>query len=245
MKKRTIIALVSILLIAVICIIGNIITVAEKVSEMSPWLGYAFYAILLVLTVLYILWPTLKIIFTPELKPAGEEITPEEKKEADEIVKKTARSIFVLTSISQNGALDIFSSLSMNISMINRIVEMRGKRPSFGQLLRLYTRVAASSVLIASADEALNEVNLGELLGLSGINVTAAIFKSATNGMLNAYVALRVGMTTLRYLEEGSEAFKRNRSAIRKEVRRSAIKKLPLVVATGVKDGVFGVKNWF
>ena len=100
-------------------------------------------------------------------------------------------------------------------------------------------------MLIASADEALNEVNLGELLGLSGINVTAAIFKSATNGMLNAYVALRVGMTTMRYLEEGSEAFKRNRSAIRKEVRRSAIKKLPLVVATGVKDGVFGVKNWF
>lgn len=245
MKKRTIIVLVSILLIAIICIIGNIITVADKVSEMSPWLGYAFYAVLLVLTALFIVWPTLKIIFTPELKPAGEEITQDEKKQADEIVKKTARSIFILTSISQNGALDIFSSLSMNISMINNIVEMRGKRPSFGQLLRLYTRVAASSVLIASADEALDEINLGELLGLSGINVTSAIFKSATNGMLNAYVALRVGMTTLRYLEVGSEAFKENKSAIRKEVRRSAIKKLPLVVATGVKDGVLGVKNWF
>jgi hypothetical protein len=39
---------------------------------------------------------------------------------------------------------------------------------------------------------------------MSGVNVTGTLFKSAANGMINAFVTLRVGMTALKYLEEGS-----------------------------------------
>lgn len=246
MKKHAIlIVLISLVTLAVICVIGNIITVADKASELSPWLGYAFYAILLTLTAVFVVWPTLKIIFTPELEPSGELMDEEDRKEADQMVRKSAQNVFVLTSVSQNGALDIFTCLSMNISLINRLVDLRGKRPSLGQVFRLYVAVASSSVLIASADEALDDINIGELLGMSGVNLAGTVLKAATNGMCNAFVTLRVGMATLKYLEEGSLYFNENKKAIRKEIRRSAVKCMPAVIAGGLKDGVLGLKNLF
>ena len=246
MKKTGIlIILTSLVVIVAICVIGNIITVADKVSELSPWLGYVFYAVLLALTVVFVIWPTLKIIFTPELEPSGEMMSDEDREDADRLVKKSAQNVFVLTTVSQNGALDIFTCLSMNVSMINRIVELRGKRPSIGQILRLYAAVASSSVLIASADEALDDINLSELLGMSGINATGVLLKSMTNGMLNALVTMRVGMTALRYLELGSLEFNRNKPSIRKEVSRKAMTRMPAVVAMGIKNGILGIKNIF
>ena len=246
MKKSTIIiALISLVILAVICVIGNIITVADKVTELSPWLGYAFYGVLLTLTALFIILPTLRIIFTPELDPSGELMSDEDKMEADQLVRKSAQNVFVLTTVSQNGALDMLACLSMNISMLNRLVGLRGKRPSFGQILRLYAAVVSSSALIASADEALDDINLGELLGLSGIKATGLILKSVTNGLLNSLITMRVGMTAIRYLEIGSVDFKRNKSTIRKEIRRKAIARMPAVVAMGIKNGVLGIKNIF
>ena len=246
MKKSTIlIILTALVTLAVICIVGNIITVADKMSEVRPWLGYVFYAILLTITVVLVIWPAIKIIFTPELEPSGELMLQEDIDSADKLVKKSAQNVFVLTTVSQNGALDIFTCLSMNISMINRLVELRGKRPSIGQILRLYAAVASSSVLIASADEAVDDINLSELLGMSGINATGVLLKSMTNGMLNALVTMRVGMTALRYLELGSMEFNRNKPAIRKEIRRKAMARMPAVVATGIKNGILGIKNIF
>ena len=235
----------SLITLAVICVIGNIITVADKMSELSPWLGYAFYGVMLALTAAFIVLPTVKIVFTPELEPSGELMTQEDKDSADVMVKKTAQNVFVLTTVSQNGTLDVFTCLSMNISLINRLVELRGKRPSFWQILRLYWSVASSSVLIASADEALDDINLGELLGISGINATGVLLKSMTNGMLNALVTMRVGMTALRYLEVGSIEFNQNKASIRKEVRRKTMMRMPAVVAMGVKNGILGIKNIF
>lgn len=244
-KHTTIIILTSVVLLAVICIVGNIITVADKAAQLSPWLCYAFYALLLGMTAAFVFWPTLKIIFTPELEPSGELMNEEDRKEAERMVRKSAQNVFILTSVSQNGALDVFTCLSMNISLIRRLVDLRGKRPSLGQVFRLYVAVASSSVLIASADEALEDLNLGELLGMSGVNVTGTVFKSAANGMINAFVTLRVGMTALKYLEEGSLYFNENRQAIRKEIRRRAVKCMPAVVGGGVKNGILGLKNLF
>lgn len=91
MKKSTILFIItSLVIVAATCIIGNVITVADKVSELSPWLGYVFYAILLTLTVVFIIWPTLKIVFTPELEPSGELMDEDDHKEAELMVKKSA-----------------------------------------------------------------------------------------------------------------------------------------------------------
>ena len=246
MKTHTILFIItSLVVVTTTCIIGNVITVADKVSELSPWFGYAFYAILLSLTIVFIIWPTLKIVFTPELGPSGDLMDEDDYKEAELMVRKSAQNVFILTSVSQTGALDVFTCLSMNISLINRLVKLRGKRPSLGQILRLYVAVASSSVLIASADEALDDLNLGELLGMSGVNVTGTVFKSAANGMINAFVTLKVGMTALKYLEVGSLYFIENKKTIRKEIRRKAVKYMPSVVGGGVKNGILGLKSLF
>lgn len=246
MKRSTIlIILSSLLILAVICIAGSIITVADKMYDVRPWLGYVFYAFLLALAAVFVIWPTVRIIFTPELKPSDELMTDEARKKAEVMVKKTAQNVFVLTTVSQNGALDVFTCLSMNVSLINRLVELRGKRPSLGQIIKLYAAIASTSVLIASADEALDDINLAEILGMSGMNLPGAIFKSAANGMINSFVTLRVGMTALRYLEEGSAAFNKNRKTIRKDVCRKAVKYMPAVVAGGVRNGMSGLKNLF
>lgn len=244
-KSTTIIFLISLAILIVICVIGNIITVADKVSQLSPWLGYGFYAILMGLTAMFVVWPTVKILFTTELEPSGELMTNKDKAKADLIVKKSAQNLFVLTAVSQNGVLDIFTCLNINISMIYRLVELRDKRPSLIQILKLYATVTSSLVLIASADEAFDDINLSELLGMSGINVTGVLLKSITNGMLNSLITMRVGMTALRYLELGSLEFNRNKSSIRKEVRRKAIAQMPGVVAVGIKKGIVGIKNIF
>lgn len=182
MKKHTIIiVLTSLVILAVICVIGNVITIADKVSELSLWLGYSFYAVLLALTAVFVVWPTMKIIFTPELEPSGELMDEEDRKEAERMVRKSAKNVFILTSVLQNGALDVFT----------------------------------------------------------------CVFKSAANGMINAFVTLRVGMTALKYLEEGSLYFNENRQAIRKEIRRRAVKCMPSVVGGGVKNAILGLKNLF
>lgn len=244
-KSTTIIFFIALVILVVMCVIGNIITVADKVYQLSPWLGYGFYSILLALTAMFVVWPTVKILFTPELEPSGELMTNEDKLNADQIVKKSSQNLFLLTTISQNGTLDILTCLSINISMINRLVELRAKRPSLIQILKLYVAVISSSVLIASADEVLDDINLSELLGMSSINATGVLLKSMTNGMLNSLVTMRVGMTALRYLELGSLEFNRNKHSIRKEIRRKAITGMPGVVAAGIKNGIIGIKNIF
>lgn len=246
MKKITIsIVLTSLVLLAISCVVGNVITVADKVSELSPLLGYAFYAILLTLTAVFVVWPTFKIIFTPELEPSGELMDEDDRNEAASMVRKSARKVFMLTSVSPNGAFDVFICLGMTISLINRLIEKRGKRPSLGQILKLYVAVVSSSVLISSADEVLGEMDFGELLGMSGVNITGTVLKSAANGMINAFVTLRVGMTAQKYLEEGSVYFNENKQAIRKEIRRRAVKCMPLIVAGGVKNGILGLRKIF
>ena len=101
-KHKTIIIQISLIILVIICILGNIITVSDKVSELCPWLGYVFYGALFAITVVFLLWPTLKIIFTPELEPCGEMISEEDRDKADRMVKKSAQNFFILTSVSQN-----------------------------------------------------------------------------------------------------------------------------------------------
>lgn len=160
-------------------------------------------------------------------------------------MKKSVQNLFVLTTVSQNDALDTLKCLSVNISVINRLVKLRGKRPSLVQILKLCAAVATLSVLIASADEVLDDISLSELLGLSEINAIGVLLKSMTNGMLNALGTMRVGMTALSYLELGSVEFNKNKSSIRKEILRKVFARMPEVVAVGIKNSINGIRNIF
>jgi hypothetical protein len=262
--------------------VGNIITIGDKAAEIHPWVGWGFYIVLGLFVLRFIVWPTLKFLFTPELK--GDErdridemesdelksyikkmsLTQQERdlfatadsdlegvkmilkkrdEEATKLIRKAALNVFIVTGISQNGSFDIITAFGMNLQMINRIVNLRHRRPSFTQLLELYVVIIASTLIISLTDNILDEIDTSELFGSVAGGLAKTLVSSSINGAMNAYMTLRIGKMTMKYLELGSKNFKQNRSKIRREVRRSAIKEVPAIAKSGLESVTNAVKS--
>lgn len=159
------------------------------------------------------------------------------KGEMEQVIKQSAISNFAITAISQNGSLDFMSSIVINLRMINSIVGKLGKRPSYSQLFKLYFSVLSASLLVTTLDEIFDDVDFGELLGGIGTlggQALNLVVPSAINGLMNAFVTLRVGYATVKYLEEGEKSF--DKSAARIYAVKSARKHILSVGKEGVVE---------
>ena len=287
-RRSFIICAVALVSIVVISLVGNIITIGDKAAEIHPWLGWGFYIVLGLFLLCFVVVPTMKFIFTPELK--GDErneidlmesdelrhyikrlsLTQQERElfataeselegvkmiikkrdeEATKLVRKAALNVFIVTGISQNGSFDIITAFGMNIQMINRLVNLRHRRPTFTQLLELYVVILSSTLIISLTDNILDEIDGNELFGSVAGGLAKTLVASAVNGAMNAYMTLRIGKMTMKYLELGSKSFKQNRSKLRREARRSALKEVPAIAKSGVESISGTMKNsaksWF
>lgn len=287
-RRSFIICAVALVSIVVISLVGNIITIGDKAAEIHPWLGWGFYIVLGLFLLCFVVVPTLKFIFTPELK--GDErneidhmesdelrhyikrlslsqqerelfataeselegvkmIIRKRDEEATKLVRKAALNVFIVTGISQNGSFDIITAFGMNIQMINRLVNLRHRRPTFTQLLELYVVILSSTLIISLTDNILDEIDGNELFGSVAGGLAKTLVASAVNGAMNAYMTLRIGKMTMKYLELGSKNFKQNRSKLRREARRSALKEVPAIAKSGVESISGTMKNsaksWF
>ena len=281
-RKSFFICAAALFAIVTISLVGNIITIGDKAAEIHPWVGWGFYIVLGLFVLRFIVWPTLKFLFTPELK--GDErdrieemesdelksyikkmsLTQQERdlfataegdlegvkmilkkrdEEATKLIRKAALNVFIVTGISQNGSFDIITAFGMNLQMINRIVNLRHRRPSFTQLLELYVVIIASTLIISLTDNILDEIDTSELFGSVAGGLAKTLVSSSINGAMNAYMTLRIGKMTIKYLELGSKNFKQNRSKIRREVRRSAIKEIPAIAKSGLESVTSAVKS--
>lgn len=281
-RKSFFICAAALFAIVTISLVGNIITIGDKAAEIHPWVGWGFYIVLGLFVLRFIVWPTLKFLFTPELK--GDErdridemesdelksyikkmsLTQQERdlfataegdlegvkmilkkrdEEATKLIRKAALNVFIVTGISQNGSFDIITAFGMNLQMINRIVNLRHRRPSFTQLLELYVVIIASTLIISLTDNILDEIDTSELFGSVAGGLAKTLVSSSINGAMNAYMTLRIGKMTMKYLELGSKNFKQNRSKIRREVRRSAIKEIPAIAKSGLETVTDAVKS--
>ncbi len=280
--KNFILWLLGLGLLVVACILSDIITLGEKVSELHTWAGYVIYDIIGIITLCLVVIPTLRIIFTPEMKGhkvknihdmSAEEldkyieqlrlskeqrthiaqandrsdvvkaILDERKEQADDIIRSTAETVFVITAVSQNKSVDMISTLSMNVRMISRLIRQQGYRPSYIQLFKLYVSVISSSIIIGSVDELMDDIDLGSLVGMTGLKLAGSILKSGDNGAANAYNTVKVGKSTIKYLEEGPQEFQENKKSVKHEIRRNARKELPRVVTSGLKNSVNMLRN--
>ena len=285
-RKTLLLCAVAIFSVVTISLVGNIITIGDKAAEIHPWVGWGFYIILGLFLLRFIVYPTLKFLFTPELKGDGRDrieemesdelaryikrlsMTQQERElfateptplegakrvlkhrddEASKVVRRAALNVFIVTGISQNGSLDIITAFGMNIQMINRLVGLRHSRPSLTQLLELYVIVISSALIISITDEIFDQIDTSELLGSMAGGVAGSIAKtflsSSVNGAMNAYLTLRIGKLTMKYLELGSKAYKKNKKKIRKETRRSALKELPAVAKSGLEQVASAAKE--
>ncbi|MBR5492081.1 MAG: DUF697 domain-containing protein [Alistipes sp.] len=281
-RKSFFICAAALFAIVIISLVGNIITIGDKAAEIHPWVGWGFYIVLGLFVLRFIVWPTLKFLFTPEMK--GDErdridemesdelksyikkmsLTQQERdlfataegdlegvkmilkkrdEEATKLIRKAALNVFIVTGISQNGSFDIITAFGMNLQMINRIVNLRHRRPSFTQLLELYVVIIASTLIISLTDNILDEIDTSELFGSVAGGLAKTLVSSSINGAMNAYMTLRIGKMTMKYLELGSKNFKQNRSKIRREVRRSAIKEIPAIAKSGLESVTSAVKS--
>jgi hypothetical protein len=152
------------------------------------------------------------------------------KKQMNQIIKKNAKTVMISTAISQNGRLDFFTIIVVNLKMIKELVVMCGFRPTFKNLAKLTINVFTTALIA----EGLENMDLNDLLPASTMNVLGEIplvkpvVSSVVQGMSNALLTLRIGIVTRKYLF--SDAKEITKEEIRRNALLEAAKMLPSVI---------------
>ena len=145
---------------------------------------------------------------------------------ANEIVKTTAKTVFVSTAISQNGRLDALMVLAAQSRMVWQVAHLYYQRPSLREMIQLYANIGATVFLVSEIEDldigeqvepVIASALAGSLAGLApGMTVVATLLtQSILDGTANAYLTLRIGIICQRYCALLT-------TASRKAVRRSA-----------------------
>ncbi|MFU8793290.1 MAG: YcjF family protein [Acholeplasmataceae bacterium] len=153
------------------------------------------------------------------------------KKQMNQIIKKHAKTVMLSTAISQNGRLDFFTVVVVNLRMIKELVVLGGFRPSFKNLAKLTINVFTTALIA----EGLENMNLNDLLPTSTVNTLGEIplvkpvVSSVVQGIGNALLTLRIGVVTRKYLFTDA-----------KEVTKEEIRRTALLEAAGMTPSVVG-----
>jgi hypothetical protein len=127
------------------------------------------------------------------------------KDKADEEIRSTARRVFIGTSISQNGRLDVLVVLYLVSRMSWRVAKLYNQRPHYRELINLYANVAITSFVAGSIEDLGIEEHVTRVMAplVSGSAIGAvpgaqAIAGTITNSVLtgstNCLLALRCGI---------------------------------------------------
>jgi hypothetical protein len=129
---------------------------------------------------------------------------------ADTVIQNTAKSVFLTTSISQNGKLDALTVFITQTKMIWDLAHIYYQRPAPKDIVALYANVGATTFLAAQIEdldfsEQLEPV-FGTVLQNSALksvpfvgSITNVVMDSLLEGTINAFLTLRVGIITKRY----------------------------------------------
>lgn len=167
------------------------------------------------------------------------------KKEVNRLIVKNAETIFLSTAISQNGRLDSIAVFTFNLRMIRDLVLKCGFRPNYPSLGKLSLNVLGSAIIA----ENLEDINMSEMMPSKSFNIMQevpllkTVTGSATEGLGNALLALRVGIICRNYLFMDLKGL--NKKQIRKMAFAEALTLLPSVIATSVKRMPNRLKNIF
>ncbi|NIP57058.1 MAG: DUF697 domain-containing protein, partial [Gemmatimonadetes bacterium] len=146
--------------------------------------------------------------------------------DAARAIKAAGSRAFLVTAVSQSGALDALVMLGLQSRLVWEVAHVYAQRPTLRDMAYLYANVLGTTFLATELDEAeLSEAIqpvLSSVLGsaasaVPGLQVASAVFvNSVTSGTANAFLTLRVGIIAQEY----------SRALVRPErstLRRSAI----------------------
>jgi hypothetical protein len=167
------------------------------------------------------------------------------KDEINKLIINNAKTVLVSTALSQNGNLDMLSTLTINMKMIKEIVVMSGFRPSYPNLGKLSLNVLVTSIVA----EGIEDLEINELLPskvgetMTDLPFLKTISSSVLGGISNALLTCRVGIVTRSYL------FRDNKLLTRREIRRmsyvEAVKMMPIIITQGLTFFPKSVVNIF
>jgi len=131
--------------------------------------------------------------------------------DADNIIRRTAATVFVSTAAMQNGRLDGLAVLLTQTRMVWQVARLYVQRPSARDMIYLYGNVAGTA-LFASGLESIDLADIfapvtasmapavfGAIPGASG--VSHFVVRCVSHGAANAFLTLRVGEVARRYCE--------------------------------------------
>ncbi len=150
----------------------------------------------------------------------------------DREIFDSAKKIFIITAVSQNSVYDMLGMASANFTLIKRITEICGFRPSNVQVFRMYIRVLSMTLLAGN----LEDMNIEELIPMAtegalgkALGIVAA---SATQGAVNALTTLRMASITKNYLLNADV------SMTRKELRKKSYSEAFVILKNILKQGM-------
>ncbi|MBN2299561.1 MAG: DUF697 domain-containing protein, partial [Acholeplasmataceae bacterium] len=155
------------------------------------------------------------------------------KKEMNQVIRRNAKTVMISTAISQNGRLDFFTIVAVNLKMIKELVVMCGFRPSFKNLSKLTLNVFTTALIA----EGLENMDITEVLPTSTVNAIGDIpfikplVSSVAQGMGNALLTLRIGIVTRKYL------FSDAKEITKEEIRRTALLEAAAMMPQVMADG--------
>lgn len=221
MKRNLIIIVATFLIIIALMITGDVITVGEKLAQVTNWRysEHCFYLLLASLLFVFIILPIIRVHKAPQFpalnindiddtntlmkfanklasnsdyipnkekrrrhietfktniskcicnEKAMHAIVDEELKirfNGDETlgviginnrIKEWAKSVFMITAISQNNKFDSLSVMYMNYKMIEDIILASGFRPNDRQMFNMYVNILSTSLITYCLSEALS-----------------------------------------------------------------------------------------
>lgn len=163
------------------------------------------------------------------------------KKLMNRVILKNAKTVLISTAISQNGRLDLFTVLVVNIKMIKELVVMCGFRPSYKNLAKLTINVFTTALIA----EGLENLNINDLIPTSTANMLGEIplikpvMSSVAQGITNGLLTIRIGIVTRKFLFADSKEL--TKSDIRKGAFVESMKFLPILI----KDSVVSLPQKF
>jgi hypothetical protein len=129
---------------------------------------------------------------------------------ADKIIKDTATTVFLTTSVSQNGKLDALTVFTTQMRMIWKVAHIYYQRPGVKELASIYSSVGLNSFVASEIEDldisqqiepvaaALFKNASGKAVPWIGPSATL-IMDSLMEGSTNAFLTLRVGILTRKY----------------------------------------------
>ncbi len=161
--------------------------------------------------------------------------------EADNIIRRTAATVFVSTAAMQNGRLDGLAVLLTQTRMVWQIARLYVQRPSARDMIYLYGNVAGTA-LFASG---LENIDMSDIFAPVTASMAPAVFSAipgaagvshfvvrcVSHGSANAFLTLRVGEVARRYCEAISPT---SRQEIRMGATAAAVSHLRRIVTENV-----------